>query len=158
MHIALVESAGARLIMKGAIHEINDRYYLVVEEDTITRWYPVVYENWTWAFHGRVGSDVYGNDLFLRDIVGFIADDSSRKVGIVFEDEELGFSIREITSVANGSIEWWDGEDYYLSSDAVRRLGTTLKPDFDEIEIFLSGRSIETDRMLAAKKIEAVQD
>jgi len=153
-YIAKVQYLPERtLVMTGVVHRLHGEFYLVVEGD-ITEWYPIVSD-----FHEHVGYDVYGNDVFLRDVVGFIAPDGQRKIGIVFEDR-----IREVTMVAEVlscenpgftvSLKYEDGEDFSLTLKRVRRLCSTLDPNFSKIDGFLSGRSIETDRMDAIRKIE----
>jgi len=159
-HIANVQYSPERArVMTGMVHRLHGDFYLVVEGD-VTEWYPIVSD-----FYEHVGYDVYGKDVFFRDVVGFVTPDGQRKIGIVFEDEELGASIREITMVAEMldsknpgnytvSLKHEDGEDYFLAYNGIRRLCSSLEPRFHEIEEFLSGRSIETDRMEATRKIE----
>lgn len=159
-YIANVQYSPERThVMTGVVHRLHGDFYLVVEGD-ITEWYPIVSD-----FYEHVDCDVYGKDVFLRDVVGFVAPDGKRKVGIVFEDEEWGISIREVTMVTEMldsenpgnytvSLKHEDGEDYYLTPNGIRRLCSSLEPRFHEIEEFLSGRSIETDRLVPAQKIE----
>jgi len=158
-YIAKVQYSPERTrVMTGVVHRLHGDFYLVAEGD-IAEWYPILSD-----FYEHVGYDVYGKDVFLRDVVGFVAPDGKRKVGIVFEDEEWGASIREVTMIAemmdsenpgNYTVSMkHDGEDYYLTPNGIRRLCSSLEPRFHEIEEFLSGRSIETDRMEATRKIE----
>lgn len=157
-YIAKVEPvSGVIRIMTGYVHRLRGKLYLV-EEGDIAEWHPVVSD-----IYPHIWYDVYGREVFLRDIVGFVTPDGQRKIGIVFEDEEWGASIREVTMIfetfdpATGygaHMESSCGEDYYLVKNGFLRLGSSLHPDFVSIETFISGRSKETDRLVPAQKIE----